>query len=303
MKINFHYEHSGIYTQTSNLLASNKLFYIFKEKYPEIEFEIINLIHSNIVPEIGQFCKFTNNVYSSACLIIENPENKKYFLISYMDKLECVRGWDLENCVEIFASVGVQSDDFHYAPCPITYTPISPTHWLHTWEIIDEEYYRKNLPKITPDKPFFMSLVPYNFREYIHNDPRFDSHATKIPYEEFIKIFGSHSIVIDINGAAELSNRTIDAFALGCALLRPKFTLKFHNDLIPDFHYAAVKCDDLSNYKELADAYIDRFEELKKDKDLVHFLSVNGRKWYEENVTLESHINILNKVINIEKLF
>jgi len=303
MKINFHYEHSGIYSQTSHLLAANKLFYIFKEKYPEIEFEIINLLHSRINPEIGQFCKFKNNTLSFACIIIENPENKKYFLISHMDKLGCVASWDLENCVEIFAAVGGHAEDFHYAPCPIPYTPISPPLYVHTWEIIAEKYYHQNLPKITPERPFFMSLVPYLFREYIHNDPRFDSHAAKIPYEEFIKIFGGHSIVIDINSVAEISNRTMDAFALGCALLRPKFTLKFHNELIPDFHFAAVKCDDISNYKELADAYIERFEELKKDKDLVHFLSVNGRKWYEENVTLESHINILNKVINIEKLF
>jgi hypothetical protein len=303
MKINFHYEHSGIDTQASHLLAANKLFYIFKEKYPKIEFEIINLLHLNIIPEAGQFCKFKNNALSAVCIIIENPENKKYFLISFMDKLDNVAGWDLENCVEIFAAGGVHTGDLRYSPCPFPYTPISPPHYTHTWEIIAEEYYRQNLPKITPEKPFFMSLVPYLFREYIHNDPRFDSYAAKVPYKEFIEIIGSHSIVIDINSVAEISNRTIDAFSLGCALLRPKFTVKFHNELIPDFHYAAVRCDDLSNYKELADAYIERFEELKKDKDMARFLSVNGRKWYEENSTLESHVNILSKVINIEKLF
>ena len=79
MKINFHYEHSGIYSQTSHLLAANKLFYIFKEKYPEIEFEIINLLHLNIIPEAGQFCKFKNNALSAVCIIIEILKIKNIF--------------------------------------------------------------------------------------------------------------------------------------------------------------------------------------------------------------------------------
>jgi hypothetical protein len=284
------------------IMAADKLLHIFRKRYPEIEFEIVDLSYAGAA-STGPYCKFKDNPQCSSCLIIENPENKKYFLISYMDKLAAVASWDLENCVEIFAAGGVHMEDLHYNVGSFPYTPISPPHVDYTWEIIAEEYYQQNLPKITPEKPFFMSQKPYLFRKYIHNDPRFDSHIARATYKEFVEIIGGHSIVIDINSVAEISNRTVDAFSLGCALLRPKYTLKFHNDLIPDFHYAVVKCNDLSNYKELADAYIERFEELKKDKEMVRFLSINGRKWYEENATLESHVNILNKVINIEKLF
>jgi AraC-like DNA-binding protein len=62
---------------------------------------------------------------------------------------------------------------------------------------------------------------------------------------------------------------------LQTALIRPKLTLKFHNNLIPDFHYAAVDCDDLSDYPKLADAYIDKFEYLKSNPEHVKFLADN----------------------------
>jgi hypothetical protein len=86
------------------------------------------------------------------------------------------------------------------------------------------------------------------------------------------------------------------------ALIRPKLTIKYHNELIPDYHYASLRCDDLGNWKSVADAYIDRFEELKKHPDEIEFLSNNGRKWYEENATIDAHVNILKKVIDLNKL-
>jgi hypothetical protein len=124
----------------------------------------------------------------------------------------------------------------------------------------------------------------------------------RVPPAEFIDIISKNSINVDINGAAEVSCRTFDALGLQSALIRPKLTAKQHNELIPDYHYAALKCNDLGNWKEVADAYIDRFEDLKKDPNLVQFLSENGRKWYEENATMDAHVNILKKLLDFNKL-
>jgi hypothetical protein len=109
-------------------------------------------------------------------------------------------------------------------------------------------------------------------------------------------------VIIDINSVAEISGRTTDAFGLGAALVRPKLGIKYHNPLIPDYHYAVVKCDDLADYPALADAYIERFNEVIKDKEFIHFLSVNGRKWYEENCTIKAHVDLLSELIDINKL-
>lgn len=79
--------------------------------------------------------------------------------------------------------------------------------------------------------------------------------------------------------------------------------IQYHNKLIPNYHYAEVECEDLSNYKELADKYIDKFEELKKDPDQVEFLSKNGRTWYEQNCKLDGYVNTYLDILNINKLF
>jgi hypothetical protein len=107
---------------------------------------------------------------------------------------------------------------------------------------------------------------------------------------------------MDINGHAEISLRTIDALGLGNAVIRPKLLIQYHNPLIPDYHYAALKCDDQSNLKEMADAYIEKFEELKNNPELVRFLGENGRKWYVENARLDGYVNIHSQIINLEKL-
>jgi hypothetical protein len=108
---------------------------------------------------------------------------------------------------------------------------------------------------------------------------------------------------MDVNSVAEISARTIDGMGLGCAVIRPELVIEYHNKLIPNYHYAKVECDDLSDFKKLSDAYIDKFEELKNNPKLVEFYSQNGRKWYEENCTLDSYVRIyLDELIDLEKL-
>ena len=134
------------------------------------------------------------------------------------------------------------------------------------------------------------------------NEKRIHIEETKIAPELFIDEMALNSINIDINGAAEVSCRTFDALGLQSALIRPKLNVKQHNELIPDYHYAALKCEDLGDWKTVGEAYVERFEDLKKDPELVKFLSENGRKWYEENATMDAHVNILKKLLDFNKL-
>ena len=34
----------------------------------------------------------------------------------------------------------------------------------------------------------------------------------------------------------------------------------------------------------------------------VAFIAANGRKWYEENATMDAHVNVIKKVMNLDKL-
>jgi hypothetical protein len=312
MRLNFYFEWPFYDTEGEQLLpasdythliTSAKLYKLCKETYPEIDIKAVNTYHMNGKGEIETYpghcpaCKF-----SHFFLIIENPDTKKYFLVSYWDKFRGVTPgnfWDLENCVEIFTSVGIQANEVNFDSIDITYTPISGMSLYRQTEARIAEVYKN--PKSLPNKLYFKGGC-YDFREYMYSDGRVEMDNYRVPPVEFIDIISKNSINIDINGAAEVSCRTFDALGLQSALIRPKLNVKQHNELIPDYHYAALKCEDLGNWKEVADAYIERFEDLKKDPNLVQFLSENGRKWYEENATMDAHVNILKKLLDFNKL-
>jgi hypothetical protein len=200
----------------------------------------------------------------------------------------------------MFTSVGVQENEINFNPISIPYTPTSVMPLYKQTEARIEEVYQNS--KITPEK-LFMRGTKYGIRAYLaENEKRIHIDEYKVPPETFIDEIAPYSINIDINGAAEISCRTIDVMGLQSALIRPKLNVKFHNELIPDYHYAALKCDDLGDWKAVGEAYVERFEDLKKDPELVKFLSENGRKWYEENATMNAHVNILKKLLDFNKL-
>jgi hypothetical protein len=308
MRLNFYYEFpqppGSIYSDYSHLVSSDRLYNLLKLENPNIEFNNINswyLNHDGIPGQKGTHCPSCK--YGHFFLIIENPDNKKYFVISYWDKFKDVdefHKWDLENCVEMFAAVGVHLNDLTYEPCGKQYTPISYMSLYKSAEDRLSQVWKNE--KIIPERPFFRGYN-YLFREYLRvNDNRFDIEHAKIPSHQFIDEIAKYSINIDLPSVAEISSRTSECLGLQSCMIRPKFTLKFHNPLIPNYHYAQVECDDLSNWKILADAYIDKFEEMKKDEEKARFFAINGRKWYEENSTIDAHVNILKKVIDLNKL-
>ena len=261
--------------------------------------------------------------YGTATLVVKNPDNGKYMIISFCDKAYYIGegnlsdlpeshalykyqdswGWKLKDCVRVFQAYGVQGEDITYTPAklPFTYTPctFSVCHYNAYLEI--EKRWREQ--KSIPEKLFFRGEPSTYFRAYIKNDKRFEIKNARISPKEFIREMSANSIVMDINAIAELSCRTMDALGLGCALIRPKLLVQYHNKLIPNYHYAAVDCDDLGDFKKLADSYVAKFEELKSKPDLVEFYSKNGRAWYEQNCTIEAYVSIfVNELINLDEI-
>lgn len=312
MKINFYWEfpypniESDIfpahYATTSHLHSAIQLFRMCREAYPNIEFTAIDSAHLNEYGQPGDKQFGPVNKFSHFYVIIENPDNKKYFVISYWDKLRGMSEgthWDLENMVELFAAIGVQENETDFKPADIKYTPISNMCLHITAEQRIQQVWQT--PKTTPEYLYFKG-GDYDFRSHVYKDGRIKIDNIRVPQYEFIDMLAKDSIMIDINGASEISHRTFDAFGLGAALIRPKLTIKYHNELIPDYHYAALKCDDLGDWNGVIDAYFERFEDLKKDPELVQFLAANGRKWYEENATVKAHASLLKQLINFDKL-
>lgn len=323
MNINCYYEYIPVNENIRWAWTYNfsKMPDFLQERYPEHKFNKIhrwsgNMGHKNPWDGIEPYDKNKHPIISDTIFIIENEDTKKYFVISTWDK--CY--WELhiwsdlkEKCVEIFTPFGMQLNDWTYELAPMDYTPINlPLNILHEEHLIDELYY-DNLEKnnrIIPEKLFFQSLGAYGFREHIYlKDPRFDFHNAYSPdIREWLTKLSRYKINIDINCAAEVSNRTGEILGLGCVLLRPEIRHQFHNPLIPNYHYVAVEHDYFNGgpiddfYASLADAYINTFNKIKDDKDYLDFISKNGREYFDKYIRREKWINDLLNLIDLNKL-
>lgn len=242
--------------------------------------------------------------------IIENDETKKYILVSYWDKISDVilfsdgTAWDYENCVEIITSSGVHDprlkDKLVYTPFTFLTTSVHVENQI-------EELYRSNIEKSVLEKPTFKGML-YDFREYLNKDERFDVTHRDLHAGEYIANLATQRLSIGLHGAGETCPRDMEILGLGNALLRKKFVADFHNPLIPDYHYAAIEWEDIiandatTYWRNLADRYIERYEQIKYDDEYLHFIATNGRKWYEENATIDANVRLMAKLVDFNKL-
>tara|TARA_R110000772_G_scaffold208721_1_gene319285 strand:- start:2525 stop:3463 length:939 start_codon:yes stop_codon:yes gene_type:complete len=311
MNINIYFEfpypdidkvpYQPIGTTTSHLHSAILLYKKLENMYTDFQFNAIDTTQHFYNNEYGLPTAVAK--FSHFYVIIENPDTKKYFCISYWDKLRGIfdnaPDWDLENMAELFACCGTQDNEINYQDYGIKYTP-SSNMCLHITAATAIEELR-HTTKSWPEKLKFKG-GNYDFRSHVYRDGRISIDNDRIAQHKFIKEYAGDSVMIDINAASEISHRTFDAFGLGAALIRPKLTIRYHNPLIPNYHYAALDCDDLGDWDAHLNAYFETFEELKKNPDRVRDLAHQGRLWYEQNATTEAHANLLSKLLDFTKL-
>jgi len=314
MIINVHFENGG--DRWCHVSVYQKLLKKLTESNKNIKFNFTDSIFKRTIENYsGPACK-----YGPHFMILENEKTKKYFLISYWDKLKDVMtsnpitNWDVENRVEVFASSGTHINDFFYKPLNLEYTPMSYTCMtVENEKLIEELYHQKN-ERVYLEKPTFRGYL-YQFRSFLESDDRFDMKSVKTSYignSEYMKELDNNHLNFSVNGAGEVCNRDIEILGLGTALFRTKLVAKFHNELIPNYHYISVDFDDIpaddhkhdynGHWKILSDRVHQRFMEVKDDHEYIKFVGENGRKWYEENGTVDANVNIIYNLLDFKKL-
>ena len=302
---------NAYYELNSRYFCIGEMFGVLSEKLALRHPGLVNIIDA--IP-YRQSRGRPSEKFGAATLIIENPETDKYFLISAMDYLRAIYehpNYDLENCVEVFASLGLHEEIQFYKPNNIAHTPISVTCCTMTTERAVDKYYNdKTIKKHIPEKPTFRGAL-YSFRKFLNKDERFSVQGRRQTSveEEHIKWLSEHKIGFGLCGG-EISQNDVEVLGLGNALLRQKLkTTKTHNPLIPDFHYISVEWEDISTeipidkyFTEISNRIIDRYNEVSKMPDFLDFISKNGRKWYEENGTAEKAAEIIYNLLDLKKL-
>jgi hypothetical protein len=263
----------------------NDYYEWFKNEYTAIDTEYIN---------IDLFEKTVCGLYSPHVMVIRNIENKKYFLIDYWDKPEDFttnyNGWDVENMVEHFSSAKNN--------IPIDITPISYCVYSKTHEQIAEDIRKPFYDKIENNLKFRGAV--YSIRKELM-DLNSDIVTNSIlPIKEYMEEINNNKICLSLNGAAEICNRDMEILSVGSVLFRPILTQKFHNELINGVHY--IGFDTNADPKIQYEIIKNKFNQIKDDIDLLYHISKNGLDWYKNNGTIKANVEILKKLINLEKL-
>ncbi len=300
MKLKCYYSmHQGDAYMTSHCFKA--IVDALEKSNPSIDFERVNNAGMAKLP----YMKFG---YHN--LIIENPDNNKYIAVSYQDKLHSMNdhlGWDMDNCVELFASSGKHVDDVHYRELQREVTPFCyPVSTRITYQAIEDIHDSK---KTLQDKPPFRGYL-YNLREHLSKDDRFDITDEKIPFDEYIKELSKNIINMSLNGAGEICQRCMEILGTGTVLFREKLTNTFHNSLIPGYHYIAVDCDSIKHitnhdeyFEAQAELYIQEYNKaIKLDRDILETIAENGRTWYLNNTTPEAQGSVASQIIDLHKL-
>jgi hypothetical protein len=287
-----------------------KFFNKIKLLRPDIEFVFNDAVVARIQAEKEKRYFGHSSKFGPFYMVINNVYTNKYILVSYWDSIkdifECDCNFSIRMMRDLITSSGVNIDDYTFNSVPyLNYTPFSYT--VNTPQIEEEidRLVSLNLEKTVPDKPRFRSFPNDAFRRYLLNDTRFDcldKRVGQLMQREYMQELNTHKINLSVNGHAEICHRDIEILGLGNVLLRTTLRGKFHEPLIPGYHYIGVDIDDFTDHKTIADKLIDKYNEIKNDEPLLNFIGKNAREWYTCNGTSKANAEILTRLVDFDRL-
>jgi hypothetical protein len=237
-------------------------------------------------------------LFSPHIMTIQNKHNKKYIIISYWDRLldlnHNLLDFKPENCVAIYTSSGVpyHLDNLFFDVIPFSYLTYS----------LDFELLSLNSKPIHEKENNCLKFrgYLYNERLALKNEGKINITSEKIHELNYFDELNNNKINLSLNGVAEICNRDIEILSSRSVLLRPTLTQKFHNQLIPNFHYVDFEYD--TNPKIQSEIIVNKFNEIKNDIDYLKFISDNGYEWFKNNGTVDANLKILTEIVDLKKI-
>lgn len=288
MKISCYYQFP--FTDWTVFHVFDNFYNYLISQYPDVIFEKKNTSEET---NRNSFFKIPSHIYPSTMFIC-NETNGKYYLISYWDNASelhgNVYGWGEENKIGLVTSCGTDLTTNYIPFSYLAYNKIFDEYHVNSREVNKKEFNRL----------FFRGWL-YGNRLNLHNVGLIEMSNDKFgnPKDYFFEL-ENNKINLSLNGAAEICNRDIEILSSRSVLLRPKLSQKFHNELIPDYHYISFEQD--NDFKIQSEIILDKFNEIKNNEEYLNFISENGYDWFKNNGTCEKNTDLLTKIINIYNL-
>lgn len=115
--------------------------------------------------------------------------------------------------------------------------------------------------------------------------------ARRGTFSEYLREAVKYKMGLSINGVAEICHREIDYMAIGLPHIRLEYMSQLNPPLIPNVHYVSVSREKYGfpwdarlnrvGGDDYAQAYIDRFLEVKDDEEFLTYVAKNAREYYE----------------------
>ena len=243
--------------------------------------------------------------------VIENMENGEFVILSVSDDLgygtlsEMWNPYLKKVLISQFIPDKIKSHTYD------NYSKYSPWTYFQC-DMTDLEFYNNKRKKIHNkiDKLYFRGLesnrpILNHFNDTLYKPDRTNSESY---FDEVI----NYSVGLSIAGVGEICYRDIEYMALGIPFIRFEYQTVLDPPLIPNYHYISIPYDEtipkhngistdrLGNENHVKKIE-EKFHEVINNKSLLDFIGRNARKYYENNIIMDSSVKNTYRLLEIDK--
>jgi hypothetical protein len=244
-------------------------------------------------------------------MIIEDYHTKETQILSVSDDLTptSLNLQSYNNTKKVFISQFIRDKVYHHVAKEHQHK-YSPWIYFPSNEYDLESYYKKRQDTTPQDNRMYFRgetfsrtiLQHFNSDVFYGGNPigGFNSYA-----EELMNF----KLGLSVAGRGEMCYRDVEYMGLGVPFIRFEYTTEFLEPLVPNFHYISVeRPNDLFDWMQLdrvgeknhADMIIERYMQVKEDKEFLNFISKNARNYYENYLSPTASVDFTIKMMGYE---
>jgi hypothetical protein len=130
----------------------------------------------------------------------------------------------------------------------------------------------------------------------------------KVGYLEYMNMAIQYKIGLSIGSVYEICHRDIEYMAIGLPMLRLEYINKYSPEIIPNYHYISIDREgfepvsyiDSRGGEKYIEAYLNRFNQAKDDREFLKFISLNANEYYKKNCSPNTRLQTLLSQLEIQ---
>lgn len=244
-------------------------------------------------------------------MVIEDVDNHNFYILSAHDQISStiLDQQNNPNLKKVLYSQFIPKEIIHHTGK--NYFKYHP--WIYfkqSGEDIEDFFIKRNVIKEKKEKLYFKGTdIDRPILKYFDKDILVD--YNKVHTNTYFDDLINYDVAFAVGGAAngDICYRDVEYLQLGIPFIKFEYITMLETPLIPNYHYISidlpedlpihngVQKDRLGNEKH-SKMVEEKFKEVIKNKDFLKSISLNGRKYYEDNLSkdkrIQKTINLLN---------